>query len=70
MRLPGGTYQINNADISNLTITALSSDAVIVRILGTTGDANPGLGVTIEAAPTERDYVVPAQAGNFITKTC
>ena len=68
LRLPGGIYQINNADISNLTITATSGTGVIVRILGTTGDATAGLGVTIEAAPTERDYVVPAQAGNFVVR--
>ena len=73
LELPGSDtpYQINNADISGLTINA-TSGTVTIRTFRTTGDAAArdlaGPDVTIEAAPETRSYVVPAQAGNFIVR--
>ena len=70
LSLPPGTYQINNADISNLTIRADPAGTVTVRTSGTTGTAtpHPDGGVTITAVPETRSYVVPAQAGNFVVR--
>ena len=72
LSLPTGEYQINNADISNLTISITGTGNVTVRTFNTTGDASPTSGqesrITIEALPDTRSYVVPAQAGNFIVR--
>ena len=71
LELPVGEYRIENADISGLTInpTAGSSGTITVRTFNTTGTiTGTGTGVTVEALPDTRSYVVPAQAGNFIVR--
>ena len=71
LTLPQGTYRINNADVSNLTINGDGTGQVIMEFSGTTGDATlgaDGSDVIEQTVPLERDYVVPAQVGNFIVR--